>query len=161
MTQIHLLGLCGALRSGSTNRLLLQEAARLFGPATYAEASLRLPLYDGDIEAQHGIPQEVQQLAQQIIAADAVLIAGKGHETGQTIGDDVFPFDDAAQANVSVQDILNDEVLQIPEKQLLINVIEKKLTGDRSKTDPPTYADFRSRSYVNEADPNRITRAEV
>ncbi|MCA8878787.1 MAG: UDP-N-acetylmuramoyl-L-alanyl-D-glutamate--2,6-diaminopimelate ligase [Rhodobacteraceae bacterium] len=33
---------------------------------------------------------------------DALLIAGKGHETGQTIGDSVFPFDDAEQASVAV-----------------------------------------------------------
>ncbi len=33
---------------------------------------------------------------------DALLIAGKGHETGQVIGDDVFPFDDAEQASVAV-----------------------------------------------------------
>ncbi|WP_208347777.1 UDP-N-acetylmuramoyl-L-alanyl-D-glutamate--2,6-diaminopimelate ligase [Pseudaestuariivita rosea] len=33
---------------------------------------------------------------------DTLLIAGKGHETGQTIGDDVFPFDDAEQASVAV-----------------------------------------------------------
>ncbi|SEW09937.1 UDP-N-acetylmuramoylalanyl-D-glutamate--2,6-diaminopimelate ligase [Aliiroseovarius sediminilitoris] len=33
---------------------------------------------------------------------DALLIAGKGHETGQTIGDDVLPFDDAEQASVAV-----------------------------------------------------------
>jgi UDP-N-acetylmuramoyl-L-alanyl-D-glutamate--2,6-diaminopimelate ligase len=33
---------------------------------------------------------------------DALLIAGKGHETGQTIGDQVFPFDDAEQASVAV-----------------------------------------------------------
>ncbi len=33
---------------------------------------------------------------------DALLIAGKGHETGQTVGDDVFPFDDAEQASVAV-----------------------------------------------------------
>ncbi|MFV0410338.1 MAG: UDP-N-acetylmuramoyl-L-alanyl-D-glutamate--2,6-diaminopimelate ligase [Paracoccus sp. (in: a-proteobacteria)] len=33
---------------------------------------------------------------------DALLIAGKGHETGQTIGSDVFPFDDAEQASVAV-----------------------------------------------------------
>ncbi len=33
---------------------------------------------------------------------DALLIAGKGHETGQIIGDDVFPFDDAEQAGIAV-----------------------------------------------------------
>ncbi|WP_313136858.1 UDP-N-acetylmuramoyl-L-alanyl-D-glutamate--2,6-diaminopimelate ligase [Paracoccus jeotgali] len=33
---------------------------------------------------------------------DALLIAGKGHETGQIIGGDVFPFDDAEQASVAV-----------------------------------------------------------
>jgi UDP-N-acetylmuramoyl-L-alanyl-D-glutamate--2,6-diaminopimelate ligase len=33
---------------------------------------------------------------------DALLIAGKGHETGQTVGDTVYPFDDAEQASVAV-----------------------------------------------------------
>ncbi len=33
---------------------------------------------------------------------DALLIAGKGHETGQIIGTDVYPFDDGEQASVSV-----------------------------------------------------------
>jgi UDP-N-acetylmuramoyl-L-alanyl-D-glutamate--2,6-diaminopimelate ligase len=33
---------------------------------------------------------------------DALLIAGKGHEAGQTIGDVVFPFDDVEQASVAV-----------------------------------------------------------
>ena len=33
---------------------------------------------------------------------DALLIAGKGHETGQIVGDDVSPFDDAEQASVAV-----------------------------------------------------------
>lgn len=33
---------------------------------------------------------------------DALLIAGKGHEVGQIIGTDVFPFDDAEQASVAV-----------------------------------------------------------
>lgn len=33
---------------------------------------------------------------------DALLIAGKGHETGQIIGDDVLPFDDVEQASVAV-----------------------------------------------------------
>lgn len=33
---------------------------------------------------------------------DALLIAGKGHETGQIIGNDIYPFDDAEQASVAV-----------------------------------------------------------
>ena len=33
---------------------------------------------------------------------DALLIAGKGHETGQVVGDDILPFDDAEQASVAV-----------------------------------------------------------
>ena len=33
---------------------------------------------------------------------DALLICGKGHETGQTVGDTVYPFDDAEQASIAV-----------------------------------------------------------
>mgnify|MGYP003536639658 FL=1 len=33
---------------------------------------------------------------------DALLIAGKGHESGQIIGTDIYPFDDAEQASVAV-----------------------------------------------------------
>jgi UDP-N-acetylmuramoyl-L-alanyl-D-glutamate--2,6-diaminopimelate ligase len=35
-------------------------------------------------------------------AGDALLIAGKGHETGQVVGDDILPFDDVEQASVAV-----------------------------------------------------------
>lgn len=35
-------------------------------------------------------------------AGDALLIAGKGHESGQIVGDDVLPFDDVEQASVAV-----------------------------------------------------------
>jgi UDP-N-acetylmuramoyl-L-alanyl-D-glutamate--2,6-diaminopimelate ligase len=37
-----------------------------------------------------------------LAAGDALLIAGKGHETGQTVGDTVLPFDDVEQASVAV-----------------------------------------------------------
>jgi UDP-N-acetylmuramoyl-L-alanyl-D-glutamate--2,6-diaminopimelate ligase len=33
---------------------------------------------------------------------DALLVCGKGHETGQIVGNDIFPFDDVEQASVSV-----------------------------------------------------------
>ena len=82
MSEITLLGLPGALRRASTNRLLLREAARLFGPARYVEADLALPLYDGDLEAAEGIPAAVETLAGQIRAADAVLISGPEYNKG-------------------------------------------------------------------------------
>ncbi|WP_309663927.1 NAD(P)H-dependent oxidoreductase [Tabrizicola sp.] len=72
---LTLLGIPGALRAASTNRLLLAEARRAFGDAIHTEADLRLPLYDGDLEATHGIPPEVQTLADQIAAADAIVIS--------------------------------------------------------------------------------------
>jgi len=33
---------------------------------------------------------------------DALLVAGKGHETGQIVGDAVLPFDDVEQASMAV-----------------------------------------------------------
>jgi UDP-N-acetylmuramoyl-L-alanyl-D-glutamate--2,6-diaminopimelate ligase len=60
-----------------------------------------------DIEAGMGqVPHRVEldrrmAIAQALDAAspgDAVLIAGKGHETTQTIGEAVLPFDDRAVA---------------------------------------------------------------
>ena len=67
----------GALRSGSTNRKLAREAARLYG-GPVVEADLNLPLYDGDVEDRDGIPEAVRKLAEQIEAAEAVVISTPG-----------------------------------------------------------------------------------
>jgi len=77
-----LLTISGSLRREATNRKLLAEAARVFGPATVAEADLNLPLYDGDAEAAEGIPAAVQALADQIAAADAVAISTPEYNKG-------------------------------------------------------------------------------
>ena len=52
---------------------------------------------------------EVGDRAEAILAAvdalqpgDALLIAGKGHETGQVVGQDIYPFDDAEAASIAV-----------------------------------------------------------
>lgn len=65
----------GALRAGSTNRLLAAEAVVAFGAAEVAWGDLRLPLFDEDLEVAEGIPSAVRLLAGQIAAADAVVIA--------------------------------------------------------------------------------------
>lgn len=75
MAEVRILTICGALRVGSTNRLLLAEARRAFGEAGWQDADLRLPLFDEDIEIAEGIPAVVQHLAGQIAAADGVIVA--------------------------------------------------------------------------------------
>jgi UDP-N-acetylmuramoyl-L-alanyl-D-glutamate--2,6-diaminopimelate ligase len=73
-------------------------------PRSEDPASIRAAVMEGAPEAT-----EVGDRAEAILrgidaigAGDALLIAGKGHETGQTIGDDVLPFDDVEQASVAV-----------------------------------------------------------
>ena len=71
----RLLLISGSLRRDSSNTKLLSEALRLFGPAEAVWGDLRLPLYDADLEAEHGIPEAVARLADQMRAADGVVIA--------------------------------------------------------------------------------------
>jgi chromate reductase len=82
MSNLTLLGLSGSLRKQSTNRRLLREAARLFGEANFIEGDLNLPLYNGDEEDADGVPTSVQILADQIAAADAILISTPEYNKG-------------------------------------------------------------------------------
>ncbi|WP_281858483.1 NADPH-dependent FMN reductase [Litoreibacter halocynthiae] len=79
---MNLLGISGSLRSDSFNRKLIREAARLGNAASFIEADLRVPLYDGDLEAASGIPESVQTLTDQIKEADAVIISTPEYNKG-------------------------------------------------------------------------------
>ena len=70
-----LLGISGSLRKASTNTMLMRNAAEVFGADTFVEGDINLPLYNGDLETAEGVPAAVQLLADQIAAADAVIIA--------------------------------------------------------------------------------------
>lgn len=75
-----LLGLCGSLRRASLNRKLMHAAFdRWDGPC--AEGDLRLPLYDGDLEAD-GMPSEVQRLSDAIRDAAAVVVVTPEYNKG-------------------------------------------------------------------------------
>ncbi len=76
MADFKLLGISGSLRRESSNTKLVHEAARLFDPAEFTFADLDFPLFNEDIETETGIPAKVQTLADQIAAADAVVISG-------------------------------------------------------------------------------------
>ncbi|KAE9632462.1 NADPH-dependent FMN reductase [Parasedimentitalea maritima] len=82
MPETVILTLSGSLRREATNRKLLLEAVRLLGDVSHVEADLYLPLYDGDAESRDGVPAAVQQLADQIAAADAVLISTPEYNKG-------------------------------------------------------------------------------
>lgn len=84
MSDTAILGLSGSLRKASFNRKLLAEAVRAFGPCTYTEADLNLPLYDGDLEEESGLPESVKTLCDQIAAADAVIISSPEYNKGIT-----------------------------------------------------------------------------
>lgn len=77
---VRLLAFCGSARKESVNRRLLAaaiSAARAAG-ASVTELDLRsdlLPIYDGDLEAQHGLPAAAFELKTQFAAHDGFLIA--------------------------------------------------------------------------------------
>src|SRR5687767_10326396 len=73
---VTIIGLCGSLRQGSFNLMLLRAAVGMVPAGTVLEiAPIRdIPLYDGDLEAERGIPASVQTLKDRIAAADGLLI---------------------------------------------------------------------------------------
>lgn len=71
-----IIGLCGSLRRASFNLMLLRAAveAAPAGTSIETESIREIPLYDGDVEAEQGLPPAVQRLKDRIAAADGVLI---------------------------------------------------------------------------------------
>ena len=71
-----IIGLCGSLRRGSFNRMLLDAAVQAAPPGTSIEPeSIRdIPLYDGDVEEEQGVPLPVQRLKDRIATADGLLL---------------------------------------------------------------------------------------
>ncbi len=73
-------------------------------PRTEDPAAIRAMVMEGCPEAMN-VGDRAEAILRGVDAlgpADALLIAGKGHETGQTVGETVLPFDDAEQASVAV-----------------------------------------------------------
>jgi chromate reductase len=71
-----IIGLCGSLRHRSLNCRLLRSAAEMAPPGTALESeSIReIPLYNGDVEVERGVPVAVQRLKDRIAEADGLLI---------------------------------------------------------------------------------------
>jgi len=74
---VQILGLSGSLRKGSFNSALLRAAAELMPEGSILEIGTieGIPLYEGDLEAEHGLPAAVVALKEQIGRADGLLLA--------------------------------------------------------------------------------------
>jgi NAD(P)H-dependent FMN reductase len=72
----RLIGIAGSLRKASFNAALLRAAAELAPAGTTVEiASIAgIPLYDGDVEAEKGVPGAVTALKSRIADADGLLL---------------------------------------------------------------------------------------
>jgi NAD(P)H-dependent FMN reductase len=73
---IKIIGISGSLRSGSYNSALLRTAQQLLPPDVQLEIGTikGIPLYDGDVEANDGIPASVTLLKNSIIQSDGLLM---------------------------------------------------------------------------------------
>ncbi len=71
-----LIGLSGSLRSGSYNTALLNAASGLMpnGARLLVRTIHGIPLYDGDLEENEGIPGGVRELGKVIAEADGLII---------------------------------------------------------------------------------------
>jgi UDP-N-acetylmuramoyl-L-alanyl-D-glutamate--2,6-diaminopimelate ligase len=73
-------------------------------PRTEDPASIRAAILAACPEA-HEVGDRAEAILRAVDAllpGDALLIAGKGHESGQVVGTDIYPFDDVEQASVAV-----------------------------------------------------------
>jgi len=71
-----IVGISGSLRRGSYNSALLRACVELAPRGVViTPASIReIPLYDGDVEAEVGIPEPVRALKEKIAEADGLLL---------------------------------------------------------------------------------------
>ena len=73
---ITIIGLSGSTRRGSFNSALLRAAASVMpdGAELRIESIAAIPLYNGDEEAAHGIPEAVARLKDAVAAAAGLLL---------------------------------------------------------------------------------------
>src|SRR5436305_15040887 len=80
MAALKVLAFSGSMRTDSLNKKLVRAAAaaveRAGAEVTHLELrDLALPLYDGDVEAQFGLPEGARRLKQLMLSHDAFLIS--------------------------------------------------------------------------------------
>ena len=76
-TDINIITICGSLRAGSLNRMLMNSLPEMAPDGmtiTEAPSIADIPLFNGDVLAADGVPAPVTALAEAVAAADGVII---------------------------------------------------------------------------------------
>ena len=83
-TPVRILGISGSLRKQSYNSALLRAAQALAGDDVSFEAVTLhgIPLYDGDVEQQQGLPTSVSELKAKVLACDGLLLVTPEYNNG-------------------------------------------------------------------------------
>jgi chromate reductase len=81
---VSILGISGSLRAGSFNTALLRAAQAVASEGVRIEvATLHgIPLYDGDVETAHGLPEAVQALRAKVKTCDGLLLVTPEYNNG-------------------------------------------------------------------------------
>ena len=85
--------------------IITDDNPRSEDPATIRDAVMAGAVAAGGADSITEVGDRAEAILRGIdmlAPGDALLIAGKGHETGQIVGDTVLPFDDVEQASVAV-----------------------------------------------------------
>ncbi|MDX2287968.1 MAG: UDP-N-acetylmuramoyl-L-alanyl-D-glutamate--2,6-diaminopimelate ligase [Hyphomicrobiaceae bacterium] len=98
----------GAIAAAEADRVIITDD----NPRTEEPAAIRTEILAGIVAAEQRCTKEVGDRRAAILEAvasaqpgDVVLIAGKGHETGQIIGREVLPFDDRDVAREAMAEV--------------------------------------------------------
>ena len=83
-TPVRILGISGSLRKQSYNSALLRAAQALAGDdVSFESVTLHgIPLYDGDVEQQQGLPTSVSELKAKVLACDGLLLVTPEYNNG-------------------------------------------------------------------------------
>ena len=110
---------CGGDRDAGKRPLMGRQAAELAdfaivtddNPRSEDPATIRRAALAGCPEARDigDRAEAIRAGVRALRAGDVLLIAGKGHEQGQTVGDEVRPFDDVAAARRAVEEMGGDD----------------------------------------------------
>lgn len=109
---------CGGDRDRAKRPLMGEIAARLAdrvivtddNPRSETPAEIRRQVMAGCPDAREigDRAEAIRDAVQGLGPEDLLVVAGKGHETGQIIGDEVRPFDDAEEARQATIEMKND-----------------------------------------------------